>query len=66
MPEDETTERLTEPGQDDLPLEPGSGDEREGRRVDQGSASGLAGFSGTEATDFRVNEPGSPDEEEGR
>jgi hypothetical protein len=48
----EETERHTE----DLPLEPGGGDEREGRRVDQGSATGKPGVSGTQATDFRVSE----------
>ena len=42
---------------EDLPLEPGGGDEREGRRIDQGSATGQAGVSGTEASDFRVDEP---------
>lgn len=41
---------------EDLPLEPGGGDEREGRRVDQGSATGKPGVSGTNATDFRVGE----------
>ena len=50
---------------DDLPLEPGSGDEREGRRVDQGSATGQAGVSGTKATDFRVGKAErAPEEEE--
>ncbi len=44
---------------EDLPLEPGGGDEREGRRIDQGSATGEAGISGTHATDFR---PGRAEE----
>ena len=42
---------------EDMALEPGSGDEREGRRIDGGSATGQAGVSGTETTDFRVDEP---------
>ena len=42
---------------EDLPLEPGGGDEREDRRVDQGPVTGQAGVSGTEATDFRPQEP---------
>ena len=49
---------------EDLPLEPGSGDEREGRRVDQGSATGQPGVSGTQATDFRVREPADEADEE--
>ena len=44
---------------EDLPLEPGGGDEREGRRIDQGSATGEAGVSGTHTTDFR---PGRAEE----
>ncbi|MBW3592530.1 MAG: hypothetical protein KY396_02440 [Actinobacteria bacterium] len=47
------TRRHTE----DMPLEPGGGDEREGRRIDGGSVTGEAGVSGTDATDFRVDEP---------
>ena len=42
---------------EDMPLEPGGGDEREGRRIDGGSVSGRAGTSGTEVTDYRVDEP---------
>jgi hypothetical protein len=43
---------------EDMALEPGSGDEREGRAVNGGgSVSGRAGFSGTEVDDFRVEEP---------
>jgi hypothetical protein len=42
---------------EDMALEPGSGDEREGRRIDGGSVTGQPGVSGTEATDFRVDEP---------
>ncbi len=49
----EETPRHTE----DMPLEPGSGDEREGRTIDGGSVTGQAGVSGTQATDFRVDEP---------
>ena len=42
---------------EDMALEPGGGDEREGRRIDGGSVTGQAGVSGTEVTDFRVDEP---------
>ena len=42
---------------EDMPLEPGGGDEREGRRVDGGSVTGEPGVTGTEATNLRVDEP---------
>lgn len=42
---------------EDMALEPGGGDEREGRRIDGGSVTGQPGVSGTEVTDFRVDEP---------
>ena len=42
---------------DDMALEPGDGDEREGRRIDGGWVMGQAGVSRTEATEFRVDEP---------
>jgi len=56
------TDRHTE----DLPLEPGGGDAREGRGVDQGSATGKPGVSGTKATDFRVARDEEPSQEEDR
>lgn len=52
--EEETMAEETGRHSEDLPLEPGGGDQREGRRVDQGSATGVPGVSGTQATDFRV------------
>ena len=42
---------------EDMALEPGADDEREGREVDSGSVSGRAGFGGEEVEDFRVDEP---------
>ncbi len=36
--------------------QPGTGAEESARRVDHGSATGAPGTSGTEATDFRVQE----------
>lgn len=42
---------------EDMPLEPWSGDAHEGGRVEQGSVTGQAGVSGTQATEFRADEP---------
>ncbi len=45
------------------PQGPRAGEQEEGKRVDRGSATGGPGVSGTEATDFRVDEKRSADDE---